>query len=209
MSSCPRQPTQTTINHYLDRHYSARMGCSTLHAKDIIQILKPAKKIINLMKASILLYFSPPSQLDCPQNDGFAFPPRSSISSRSILSTRSPTRVYLVGCCVQSSIGSRLKPRRNLVYLFFTPQFYGRNDATVASHIPQLYNIANVDFWLVVASPHQLEAIKTYGPVALSILIFSRLYSIRQMTCKTPPTHVPPCRVSSPTNPPPLTPSFG
>ena len=26
MSSCPRQPTQTTINHYLDRHYSALLG---------------------------------------------------------------------------------------------------------------------------------------------------------------------------------------
>mgnify|MGYP006194116675 CR=1 FL=1 len=26
MSSCPRQPTQTSINHYLAQHYSARLG---------------------------------------------------------------------------------------------------------------------------------------------------------------------------------------
>ena len=38
---------------------------------------------------------------------------------------------------------------------------------------PQLYNIAKADCWLVVASPHQAEAIETQGPVALSILIFS------------------------------------
>ncbi len=30
------------------------MGCSTRHTKDFIQIQKPAKKIINLIKASIL-----------------------------------------------------------------------------------------------------------------------------------------------------------
>jgi hypothetical protein len=97
------------------------MGCSTLHAKDIIQILKPAKKIINLMKASILLYFSPPSQLDCPQNDGFAFPQRSSTTARSIVPPLSFSGVNVDGCCVQSLIGRRLMPRLILFYLFFAP----------------------------------------------------------------------------------------
>jgi hypothetical protein len=99
------------------------MGCSTRHAKDIIQILKPAKKIINLMKASIFLYFSPPSQLDCPQNDGFAFPQpqRSSTTARSIVSPLSFSGVNVVGCCVQSLIGGRLMPRLILFYLFFAP----------------------------------------------------------------------------------------
>ncbi len=72
------------------------MGCSMRHVKDIIQILKPAKKIINLMKASFLLYFSPPSQLDCPQNDGFVFPQRSSTTARSIVSTLSFSGVNVV-----------------------------------------------------------------------------------------------------------------
>ena len=31
MSSCPRQPTQTTINHYLARHYLARLGLARWH----------------------------------------------------------------------------------------------------------------------------------------------------------------------------------
>ena len=92
------------------------MGCSTRHAKDIIQILKLAKKRINLMKASILLYFSPPSQLDCHQNDGFAIPQRSSTTSRSIESPLSFSSVNLVGCCVQSLIGGRLMPRLILFY---------------------------------------------------------------------------------------------
>ena len=135
MSSCPRQPTQTTINHYLDRHYSARMGCSLRHAKDIIQILKPAREIIFLMKASILLYFSPPSQLDCPQNDRFAFPQRSLTTARSILSPLSFSGVNVVGCCVQSLIGGRLMPRLILFYLSFAPYLNGRNDVTASSPI--------------------------------------------------------------------------
>ena len=149
MSSCPRQPTQTTINHYLDRHYSAQMGCLTRHTKDFIQIIQPAKKIIHLMKASNLLYFSPPSQLDCPQNDGFAFSQRSSTTARSIVSPLSCSGVNLVGCCVQSLIGGRLMPF-NFVLFIFCPltrrpkrcdSVLPHRDRT-ASRLPQLYPIA-------------------------------------------------------------------
>jgi hypothetical protein len=126
------------------------MGCSTRHAKDIIQILKRAKKIINLMKASILLYFSPPSQLDCPQNDGFAISQRSSTTARSIESPLSCSGVNLVGCCVQSLIGGRLMPRLILFYLFFCPltRRPKRCDSVLphrdrpARRLPQLYPIA-------------------------------------------------------------------
>ena len=90
------------------------------HTKDFIQILKPAKKIINLMKASII-FFSPPIQLDCPQNNGFAFPQRSSTTARSTVSPLSFSGLNVVGCCVQSLIGGRLMPRLILFYLFFAP----------------------------------------------------------------------------------------
>jgi hypothetical protein len=126
------------------------MGCSTRHAKDIIQILKRAKKIINLMKASILLYFSPPSQLDCPQNDGFAIPQRSSTTARSIESPLSCSGVNLVGGCVQSLIGGHLMPRLILFYLFCCPltRRPKRCDSVLphrdrsAHRLPQLYPIA-------------------------------------------------------------------
>jgi hypothetical protein len=122
--SCPRvlvsqHKQQSTI--IMDRHYSARMGCSTLHAKDIIQILKPAKKIINLMKASILLYFSPPSQ-DCPQNDGFAFPQRSSTTARSIVSPLSFSGVNVVGCLLCAIVDWRpTNAAINFVLFIFAP----------------------------------------------------------------------------------------
>jgi hypothetical protein len=73
------------------------------------------------MKASILLYFSPTSQLDCPQNDGFAFPQRSLTTARSIVYPFSFSGVNVVGCCVQLLIGGRLMPRLILFYLFFAP----------------------------------------------------------------------------------------
>jgi hypothetical protein len=43
--------------------------------------------------------------------------------------------VYLVGCCIQSSIGGRLRPRRILIFIFVTPSFDGRNDLTASSPI--------------------------------------------------------------------------
>jgi hypothetical protein len=71
-------------------------------------------------------------------------------------------------------------PRRNLFYFFFAPYFEADTmhrrppqSLSPCTPSPQLYTIAEVDCWLVVASPHQAEAIKTQGPVALSILIFS------------------------------------
>ena len=43
--------------------------------------------------------------------------------------------MYLVGCCIQSSIGGRLRPRRILIFIFVTPSFDGRNDLTASSPI--------------------------------------------------------------------------
>jgi hypothetical protein len=72
------------------------------------------------MKASILLYFSPPSHLDCPQNDGFAFPQRSSTTARSIVSPLSFSGVNVVGCCVKLLIGVRLMPRL-ILFIYLLP----------------------------------------------------------------------------------------
>jgi hypothetical protein len=125
------------------------------------------------MKVSILFYFSPPSQLDRPQYDGFAFPLHSLTFSRSILSHCSRSSMYLVGCCIQLLIGGRLKPRWILFYFYFALQFDGRNDETAYSPIvialwavlPH-HPIVVANFWLVVVSPHPLEveAIETHGP---------------------------------------------
>jgi hypothetical protein len=59
------------------------MDWSTRQTKEFIQILKPAEKIINLFKASILFH-SPPTR-PRPQNNGFAFPPRSSTRHPNVL----------------------------------------------------------------------------------------------------------------------------
>ena len=46
--------------------YLIAMGWLTWHTKDFIQILKPAKKIINLMAASIFYYSLPPPNSTAP-----------------------------------------------------------------------------------------------------------------------------------------------
>jgi hypothetical protein len=99
------------------------MGGLRAPTKDFVQLIAQAKKIIKLMKASILLYFSPPSQLDRPQNDGFAFLQRSSTNARSIVSPLSCSGVNLVGCCVQSLIGGRLMPQLILFIVFLPPNW--------------------------------------------------------------------------------------
>jgi hypothetical protein len=47
--------------------YLIAMGWLTWHTKDFIQILKPAKKIINLMAASIFYYSLPPPNSTAPR----------------------------------------------------------------------------------------------------------------------------------------------
>ena len=46
--------------------YLIAMGWLTWHTKDFIQILKPAKKMINLMAASIFYYSLPPPNSTAP-----------------------------------------------------------------------------------------------------------------------------------------------
>jgi len=103
--------------------------------KDFLQLIAQAKKIINLTRASILFNSLPPSNSDRPQNDQTPLPLHFPPVARPVLSIPCRSRVYLVGCCIQSSIGGRLRPRRILFFIFFAPSFDGQNDLTASSPI--------------------------------------------------------------------------
>ena len=80
------------------RHLIA-MGCSTRHTKDFIQLLNTAKKMINFIMASIILYIRPPNST-APERSNAAPPcvPRRS----NILSYPSPITsalIWLVVVC--------------------------------------------------------------------------------------------------------------
>jgi hypothetical protein len=75
--------------------------------------------------------------------------------------------------------------------------------------LPRLYSFDCANSWLVVVSLHPLEAIENQGPVALSVLIFSSLYSTTPNDGQTSSPHVPPGRVASPTSHPPPTSLLG
>ncbi len=80
--------------------YLIAMGCTTRHTKDFFQRLKPAKKIINLIKASILYYSLPPPNSTAPKTIEYRRP---CVPCRSrVLSDPSPVAPAsnLVGCCV-------------------------------------------------------------------------------------------------------------
>ena len=138
------------------------------------------KKIINLMKAFILFYSLPPPISTAPRTIKYRPPcvPRRS----HVLYYPSPVAFALFGWLLCAIIDWQPpKATTKFGFLIFYPpiRWPKRCDSVLphrdrlASRIPQLYNIAYADLRLVVASPHQLEAIKTYGPVALSILTFS------------------------------------
>ncbi len=134
------------------------------------------------LKSRLLFYkiYSPPSQLNHPQNDQIPFPLCSSTVMCPLISPPHRSSVNLVGCCVQSSIGGRLKARQILFYLFFCAKFWWlkRLDSVLPyRHRPArclsiLYPNVKAAFRLVVVSSHPEKAIENQGPIALSIFIF-------------------------------------
>ena len=133
------------------------------------------------------------------------------------ISSAHRARVNLVGCCVQSSIGGCLKPRRILLYLFFWPEFRWpkRLDSVLpyrhrpAHHLSIIYPSVTAAFQLVVVSSHPAKAIEIRGPISNSIFILSSLHSPPKAMSKRPPPRVPPVCIASPTPIPPPTPLFG
>ena len=62
------------------------------------------------------ILYSPPSQLDRPQNNQILFPLHFLPVSRPVLSLPHLSLVNLLGCCVQLLIGGCLKPRQISFY---------------------------------------------------------------------------------------------
>ena len=145
-------------------------------------------------------------------------PPLNSLTvARPLLSFPHCVCINLVGCCVQFSIGGRLKQQQIMVCVYFLP----RNPMVekirrvlpycqrAVRPLPQIFPNEPVAFWLVVvSSSHPAEAIKIRGPVALSILIFLSHISSPKRTSKRSLPCVPPGRVSSKMLPQPPTPSL-
>ena len=76
------------------------VGWLTRHTKDFFQILKPAKNIINLIKASILYYSLPPPNLTAPRTIEYC-PPCIPCRSRALYnpSPIAPALICLVVMC--------------------------------------------------------------------------------------------------------------
>ena len=186
--------------------------------KDFIQFCKSPNKKNNLIsKASILLYSRLSPNLTALETIQYR-PPCAFCWLPSC-----PIHPPLLPCvfgwllCLFVDWGPP-KTTTNFVFLIFCPLFRWPNRcASVLLHrqrpalpFTTLYSVDCANSWLVVVSPHPLEAIKNRGPVTLSLFLFFRR-SIRppQMTGKRPPPHVPPSRVASPTSHPPPTSLFG
>jgi hypothetical protein len=89
------------------------------------------------------LYIRPPPNSTGPQNDRMRPPLRSPVV-RPLLFVHHRARDNLVGCCLQLSIGGRLKQQRILIYSFFAPKPDGQKGVMAFSPI---------DFALRAASP--------------------------------------------------------
>jgi hypothetical protein len=122
--------------------------------------------------------------------------------ARPLLSSSYCVRVNLVGCCMHSLIGGRLKPQRILFIYYFALKSDGQR---CLSHI---YPTDAVSFRLVVASSQAAGAIEIQVPAALSILFFSSLHLPPETMGKRPPPIIPPIRISSPSPLTPPTPLF-
>lgn len=154
------------------------MGWLRVPTKDFIQMLKLVKRKNNLMKASILFYSLPFSYSTAPRTIKYRSP-CVFCRSRILLypSPIAPACIRLVVAFDRPAIGGRKRPQQILIILFLCPLIWRSKwcDRVLPHHhwpaprLTLLYSIAWAVFRLVVASPHPAEAIKTYGPVALSI----------------------------------------
>jgi hypothetical protein len=95
------------------------MGYSRAPTKDFIQFCKLPKKKNNLIKASILFYYRLSPNLTALET--IQYRPPCAFRWFPVVSIPRRSRVYSVDCCVYLSIGGRLRPRRNLYFLFFGP----------------------------------------------------------------------------------------
>jgi hypothetical protein len=143
------------------------MGCSTGHTTDFVQILKPAKKKINLIKAAILFYILPLPNSIAPRTIEYHSPcvPRRS----RILSYPPPSIKHKFGWLLRAVVDWRPpKATTNFVILIFCPEFrwpkrlnsilpYRRRPA---HHLSVLYCNVTAAFWLVVVYSHPANAIE-------------------------------------------------
>jgi hypothetical protein len=170
------------------------MGCSTRRTKDFIRILQMVKKIINFIKASI--------------NDRMPPPLRSPTVLRPLPSLAHHFRVNLVGCCVQSTIGGRLKPRRILLYSFFArnpmAEKMQRQPPLLSSPCaPPLPNISQRCCQLLVGCciPPPSRSHRNSSPRCSLYFYFFVAQFTAQTNEQTSSSRVPPGRISS-QNPP-------
>ncbi len=152
------------------------MDCSTRHTKDFIQILKLAKKTINLLKASILyasiLYFYPPSQLDGPHNNRIPLPLRSPMVVHFLPSLTHHLRVH--GWLLRAVNDWRPpKATTNFGIFIFLPEIrYGQNDLTASSPIaatlravsPKYIPTTRLTFGWLLCPPIQQEPLNCKAP---------------------------------------------
>ena len=147
-------------------------------------------------------------------------PLRSPTVVRPLLFVHHRARDNLVGCCVQLSIGGRLKQQRILIYSFFAPKSDGQKGVMAFSPIVFALRAASPEYytptirpafsWLLRLSMQQepsQSAIR--GPIALSIFFFFVApFATRNDGQTSSPTRSARAhRLSN--SPPPPTPSFG
>ena len=143
-------------------------------------------------------------------------PLRSPAVVRPLLFVHHRARDNLVGCCVQLSIGGRLKQQRILIYSFFAPKLDGQKGVTAFSPIVSALRAASHKYtptmrptfgWLLCLAMQQ-EPSQSEAPLP-SLFYFSSSLILLPETMKRPSPCIPPLRIASPMLPPPPTPSFG
>ena len=159
------------------------MGCSRAPTKDFIQLCKsPEKK--KLIKVSILFYYRLSPNLTALETIQYRPPCAFRWLPSCPIHPPSLPRVFGWLLCLFIDWGQP-KTTTNFVFLIFLPQIrwpkrlhgvlpYRHRPAL---RLSQVYSNDRAAFRLVVASLHPLEAIENRGPVALSVFVFTSLYS--------------------------------
>ena len=173
------------------------------------KILKPAKSIYFLL-------FSPPSQLDRPQNDRIS-PPCIPRRSRVLLYPPpiAPALIWLIVACSRRLAAAY--PTTNFIIFIFPRNLMAQtmrqrppqSSSPCAPSSPNDIQSFRPTFgWLL--RPHiQQKPSKSKAPLLSLFSIFPMLNSPPKTTSKLTPPRVPPGCISSQTYPSPLTPLFG
>ena len=138
-------------------------------------------------------------------------PLRSPTVVRPLLFVHHRARDNLVGCCVQLSIGGRLKQQRILIYSFFAPKSDGQKGVMAFSPIVFALRAASPEYytptirpafsWLLRLSMQQ-EPSQSEAPSPSLCSFFVSLHLPPETMGKRPPPRVPPVRIASPIPPP-------